>query len=274
MRKFERYKKCMVNKGIQLWKIVDSSSNATFYNKYNFHWNKIFETVYPIAIFVPSTVSDVQATAKCGFESKIQLVPNSGGHSYAGLSLGTHDSIIVDFRHMTSIVVNDKERSVTVEAGTFLGSLNAKLWQNGGWGTPLGNCMTVSIGGHAIGGGVGYFSPFYGLALDNILEIKMVDARGNAVTVNPIQNHDLWWAMRGVGPGYIGLVTSVKLKIFKAAELKLTFVQIRYGLKDFTNVMERYFKWLDWVKQNEPGVQSIIFAVNGELSFSVVLLSN
>lgn len=253
----------MAKKGIQHWKIVDSSSNATYYNKLNFHWNKMFGTVHPIVIFVPTTVFDVQATVTCGFESQIQLIPNSGGHSYAGLSLGTNDSIIVDFRDMTSIVMNEKEGCVTVEAGTFLGHLNAKLWQNGGWGTALGNCMTVSIGGHVIGGGVGYFSPYYGLVLDNLLEIQLVDARGNALTVNPTQNDDLWWAMRGVGPGYIGLVTSVKLKMFKAKDLKLTFARIRYSLKDFKNVMDGYFKWLDWVKRNEPLVQSVVFAVNG-----------
>lgn len=248
---------------IPSWKVVDSITNATYYNIYNFQWNKNFQTVYPVAIFVPSSVADVQAAVKCGFKSNIQLVPNSGAHSYAGLSHGTNDSIIVDFRHMTSIDINETEQSVTVGPGAFVGHLYAKLWKNGGWGTVLGLCMTVALGGHSIGGGVGYFSSLYGLVVDNILEMKLVDARGNAVTVNPTHNTDLWWAMRGVGPGYIGIVTGIKLKMFKAKDLKLTFTQIRYRVKDFQDVIGNYTQWLDWVKGNEPSVMSTINVVNG-----------
>lgn len=249
--------------GVPTWNVVDSTTNATFYNIYNYQWNKIYETVYPVAIFVPYSVSDVQSTVKCGFESNIQLVPNSGGHSYAGLSSGTNDSIIVDFRYMKTIEINENEESVTVGPGTFVGHLHAKLWRNGGWGLVLGNCMTLGMGGHSIGGGVGYFSSLYGLVIDNLLEMKLVDARGNAVTVNSTHNADLWWAMRGVGPGFIGMVTSVKIKMFKARDVKLTFTQVRYKLKDFKNVMENYTNWLDWVKLNEPSVASVVFVVNG-----------
>ncbi|KAJ6641251.1 Xylooligosaccharide oxidase [Pseudolycoriella hygida] len=259
---YELYKKCMKNKGIPTWKVVDSATNATFYRIYNYQWNKIFEPVSPVAIFVPSSVSDVQATVKCGFKANIQLVPNSGSHSYAGLSLGTNCSIIVDFRLMKSIDINEREESVTVGPGAFVGHVNAKLWKNGGWGIVLGNCMTVAMGGHAIGGGLGYFSALYGLVIDNILEMELVDAQGNALTANPTENTDLWWAMRGVGPGYIGLVTSIKIKMFKAKDLKLTFTQIRYPLKEFKNVMGNFTNWLDWVKENDPTVQSVIFMVN------------
>lgn len=263
MQHYNVYKNCMKQFGIEAWKIVDSATNATYYDIYNFQWNKYFETVYPIAIFVPSSVSDVQSAVKCGFKSNIQLVPNSGAHSYAGLSSGTNSSIIIDFRHMTAIEINEKEQSVTVGPGALVGHLHSKLWKNGEWGTVLGLCMTVALGGHSIGGGVGYFSSLYGLVIDNILEITLVDARGNAVTANPTHNTDLWWAMRGVGPGYIGILTSVKLKIFKAKHLTLTFTRIRYQVKDFQNVIGNYTLWLDWVKQNEPSIMSIIYVVNG-----------
>lgn len=124
-------------------------------------------------------------------------------------------------------------------------------------------------GGHALGGGYSLYSTLYGLIIDNILEMKMVDARGKAVTVNPTKNTDLWWALRGVGSGYIGLVTSYKLKIFKAKDVRLTSVRIQYKIKDFQYVMESYFKFLDWIKQNEPSVASFVIAVNGNLLFLI-----
>ncbi|KAJ6638688.1 Xylooligosaccharide oxidase [Pseudolycoriella hygida] len=248
--------------GIPSWKIVDHDSNATSYNKYNYQWNKVFDVVFPVAFFIPSSVCDVQATVKCGWAARIQLVPNSGGHSYAGLSLGTNHSIVVDFRYMNSIDINDEDESFTVGPGALVGPINAKLWRNGGWGIALGNCMTVAIGGHGIGGGYGIYSTLYGLVIDNLLEIEMVDAQGNAVTVNPNRNSDLWWAMRGVGPGYIGLVTSYKLKMFKAKNLKLTHVRVAYKNKDLPLVVEQYTKWLDWAKRNNESVNAIVSATS------------
>ncbi|KAJ6644493.1 Xylooligosaccharide oxidase [Pseudolycoriella hygida] len=257
-RKFEKYRNCMRNNGISSWKVVSAVSNATSYNMLNYQWNKVFDFVFPIAIFIPSSVYDVQATVVCGYNADIQLVPNSGRHSYAGLSLGTNDAIIVDFRYMNSIEINEDEEYFTVGPGALIGHVIAKLWTNGGWGIALGTCMTVAMGGFVMGGGYSLYSSLYGLAIDNLLEINMVDAQGNAVTANPTQNTDLWWAMRGVGAGYIGLVTSFKLKMFRARDLKLTIAQRMFNGEDFPNVMDNYVKWLDWVKQNDETVTTTI----------------
>lgn len=225
----------------------------------------MFEKAYPIAIITPTSSVDVQTAVKCGVETNTQLVPVSGGHSYAGLSFGTDESIIVDFSLMNNISINHKEKTVSVESGTFLGHLYGTLWKNGGLGAPLGVCATVAVGGLVIGGGTGFFASLYGLVIDNLLEIEMVDARGNAITVNKTHNTDLWWAMRGVGPGYIGIVTSVKLKVFKAKDLKLTLVQIRYHNRSFKNVMGSYIEWLDWAKKNDPSINSVVIILSGKM---------
>lgn len=197
-------------------------------------------------------------------------MPIAGGHSYAGLSIGNNRSILLDFRYMNAISINRKDKVATVEAGTFLGHLYGVLWKNGRFGAPLGVCSTVAMGGLAIGGGVGYFSTLYGLVIDNLEEINMVDARGNEVRVNKTHNDDLWWAMRGVGPGYIGLVTSVKLKLFKAGDLTLTTVQIRFRNDSFKRVMASYLKWLDWVKENDPSINSVILIMSGDLILIII----
>lgn len=220
--------------------MLSKTWNSSYYEKFNFQFNRIFDKVYPIAIFTPFNVRDVQLAVICGINTDIQLVPNSGGHSYAALSSGTNNSIRIDFRFMKAIHIDEKERSVLVESGTFLGHLYSKLWRNGGWGVAGGVCPTVAVGGLALGGGIGYFSSMYGLVIDNLLEITMVDASGTIVRVNEKQNPDLWWAMRGVGPGYIGILTSVKLRMFKADQLKLTFLRIRFHNNNFHNVLHRY----------------------------------
>lgn len=170
---------------------------------------------------------------------------------------------------MNAVSVNIRERTVTVEPGTLMSQLYGRLWEEGKLGAAFGVCATVAMGGFVLSGGVGYFSAVYGLAIDNVLEINMVDARGNTVVVDSKHNEDLWWALRGIGPGYIGLVTSFKMKVFRADDLRLVLVQMRYHNRSFKSVMGRYIKWLDWAKENDPTISSVIIVTKGDIPFSI-----
>ena len=57
---------------------------------------------------------------------------------------------------------------------------------------------TVGIGGYLTGGGHAALSATYGLAADQVLEMKIVTPNGSMWTLNECQNQDLFWAMRGV----------------------------------------------------------------------------
>lgn len=45
-----------------------------------------------------------------------------------------------------------------------------------------GTCPTVGVGGFVLGGGYGFFSRKYGLAIDNLLEIEIVVPTGTGVS--------------------------------------------------------------------------------------------
>ncbi|KAI1953004.1 hypothetical protein LOY94_002710 [Ophidiomyces ophidiicola] len=63
-----------------------------------------------------------------------------------------------------------------------------------------GAARTVgSAGGYMTDGGHGPFSHFYGLAVDNVLEVKLIDAKGRRRILNQYTNPEYFYAIRGGG---------------------------------------------------------------------------
>jgi hypothetical protein len=52
-------------------------------------------------------------------------------------------------------------------------------------------------------------SPTYGLGVDNVLQFSIVTPGGEELTVNAYNHPDLFWALRGGGPGTYGVLLSV-----------------------------------------------------------------
>ena len=55
----------------------------------------------------------------------------------------------------------------------------------------------TGIGGLIVGGGFGYLTGQYGLAVDNLVAATVVVADGRIVKVSHNENSDLFWAIRG-----------------------------------------------------------------------------
>lgn len=53
---------------------------------------------------------------------------------------------------------------------------------------------------------IGPLGPKYGLAVDNILQFRLVTANGTNLVANSNQNTDLFYALRGGGGGVWGVV--------------------------------------------------------------------
>ena len=65
---------------------------------------------------------------------------------------------------------------------------------------------------------MGWLSPSYGLACDNLTAVQLVTAEGAVVTASEAENSDLFWGLRG-GGGNFGIATSFEFALHPVGPL-------------------------------------------------------
>jgi hypothetical protein len=75
-----------------------------------------------------------------------------------------------------------------------------------------GQDPSVGLGGYIQGGGHGPVARTYGLAASHVLQMRVITTRGEILVANHAQNQDLFWALRGGGPGLYGVVTEYVIR--------------------------------------------------------------
>lgn len=160
---------------------------------------------HPRMIARCSDVADVISCVNFARENEVLLAVRGGGHNGGGL--GTcDDGLVLDLSGMRGIRVDPQERTVRVEGGATWGDVDHAAHAFG-LAIPTGIISTTGVAGLTLGGGHGYLSRKYGLAIDNLLEADVVLADGSLVKASEEENEDLFWAIRG-GGGNFGVVTS------------------------------------------------------------------
>ena len=159
----------------------------------------------PALIAQCTNVADVIAAVNFGRDNDLLVAIRGGGHHGAGLGV-VDDGLVIDLSRMNGIRVDPTARTARVEGGAQLGELHHATHAFG-LATPSGIISTTGVGGITLGGGLGYLTRSFGLAIDNLLEADVVLADGRFVTASAEENADLFWALRG-GGGNFGVVTS------------------------------------------------------------------
>ncbi|KAF2272840.1 FAD/FMN-containing isoamyl alcohol oxidase-like protein MreA [Westerdykella ornata] len=186
---------------------------------------------YPAYAVNVTNVAQIQLAVNFARATNIRLVVKNTGHDYLGKSTGA-GSLSIWTHNLKKIeyLPNYKSKSYTgkafkVGAGVTVQEIYvAAEAQN----TTVqgGICESVGFaGGYLQGGGHNPLSGLYGMAADSVLAFQVVLASGQFVTASETSYPDLFWALRGGGPGTYGIVTSVIVKAHPNTDATLsTFV--------------------------------------------------
>lgn len=189
----------------------------TAYNALRKGFNKRIEK-FPAVIAVCKNTTGVSEAIQYAIKNNLPVAVKSGGHCMEGFS-ANDNGMVINLSLLNSTTWISKEM-ITVGPACLLANLYNVILPKGRI-IPGGSCATVAIGGLVLGGGYGLLARKFGLTCDSLLEITMVDGKGNIV--NSADDKELLWACKGGGNGNFGVVTELKFKTHPAPKTLQSF---------------------------------------------------
>ena len=164
----------------------------------------------PAAVLLAADAADVAAGVRLARAEGLQVAVRSGGHSWAAWSL-RDDTLLIDLAAFTGLSYDPATHQVT--AGPAVrGGLDLDPFLAGhGRFFAGGHCPTVGLGGFLLQGGMGWNCRGWGWAAESVAAVEVVTADGETAWCDADRNADLFWAARGSGPGFFGVVTAFRL---------------------------------------------------------------
>lgn len=192
--------------------------------------------VAPMTVNV-SGVEDIQASIRFADRHNLYLTIKNTGHDHLGRSSGDGSFAIWTHNlkgrtwHDSFIPANAPQDvhgipAVTLQAGeqwldVYKDATAHDRIVVGGSARTVG-----AAGGYLLGGGHSPWSYHYGLAVDNLLEMKIITPAGEYVTLNKYTDPEYFWAVRGGGGSAWGVVSSVTYETHPLpSHIKVAFVQ-------------------------------------------------
>jgi hypothetical protein len=201
-------------------------------------WNARYKA-RPIEIAYCQDARDVANALRQALREKKPFRARCGGHSYEGFST-VDGGMVIDTTDLSTVSVSQDRTTAVIGSGCRLADVYSKLWQVGRT-VPGGTCPPVGISGLTQGGGLGMLLRPLGLLIDSLLEVEIVDARGEILTANESSHPDLFWAIRGGGGGNFGIVTAFTFRLHPIDDV--TIFSISWKWPELTTALDAWQRW-------------------------------
>ncbi|KAI0112419.1 FAD binding domain protein [Nemania sp. FL0031] len=177
-------------------------------------WGRVFNrrrdmARVPRAVVRASCVAHVREAVEMARRRRCRVSVRSGGHSWAAWSV-RQDAVLVDLGEMRRMEYDRQTKIVTCSPSATGEQVNDFLKGEGRMFAG-GHCPDVGLGGFLLQGGMGWNCKNWGWACESIVGIDVVTADARELYCSKTENSELFWAVRGAGPGFPAIVTSFYL---------------------------------------------------------------
>jgi hypothetical protein len=170
----------------------------------------------PVAVVFAENAGDIAATVSFAAENGLKVAAQGTGHGAAPLA-PLDETILLKTERMRGVEINAEAQTARVEAGVLVLELSEAAGEHGLSSMP-GSSPDVGVTGYTLGGGLSWLGRRYGFACNRVRAIELIDAGGEARTVDADNDADLFWAMRGGGGGY-AVITALHLNLLPIDEI-------------------------------------------------------
>lgn len=189
----------------------------------------------PDAVLIAASVEDVQRGVRLAAERGWSVAVRSGGHAWAAWSV-RDGGLLLDLGALDDIEYDEQTHIASAGPATKGGEVLSPYLEERGRFFNGGHCPSVGIGGFLLQGGQGWNQRGWGWAAESVVAVDVVTADGELVRADATQNSDLYWAARGAGPTFPGIVVRFHLQT-RPKFGWLAHTVHAYELDDFTEVM-------------------------------------
>ncbi|MFD0982699.1 FAD-binding oxidoreductase [Tropicimonas aquimaris] len=167
--------------------------------------------------------ADVQTAVRYASEHGLSVSARGGGHQFTGIA--ARADMVVDLGALDGLRIDVTERSAILGPAVSNARLAAALDRHG-LAFPVGHCGDVTVSGYLLGGGVGWNSSAWDIACFSVLGVDVVMADGRLLTATATEHPDIFWAARGAGPGFFGIVTAFRVRLYEAPRALTSVVRV------------------------------------------------
>ena len=174
-------------------------------------WNGRKPNRFPALIVKAVDENDVVEAVRYAKAHGLKIGVRAGGHSWAGWSV-RDDALLLDLSGLHEMSLDVATGIVSVSPAIKGGAELDPYLEPHGLMFCGGHCPSVGLGGFLLQGGMGWNCRGWGWAAESIVTLDVVTAAGELVRADATHHSDLFWAARGSGPGFFGVVTRFHLQ--------------------------------------------------------------
>ena len=220
--------------------------------------NKHLPDLFPDVIVQASNEADVVSAVRLAADNGWKMGIRSGGHSWSCNHV-REGGMLLDLSRLDDVTIDEQAMLATAGPGRRGNDLDAMLAELDLF-FPVGHCQGVGLGGFLLQGGFGWNSRALGLACESVLAIDYVDADGELRHASPDENADVYWAARGSGPGFFGVITRFHLRLYRRPAV----IGARLGVYPLGK-FEEILRWCHQVGPDVPTSVELMWVVSPRL---------